>query len=187
MTNAMKEANRARGVIARIRTLLKKASPELRPVDMNAVIGEVLALVRSELIRDGVAAKTKLTTGLPAVLGDRVQLQQVVLNLIMNAIAAMSTISDRPRTLLIKSAIDTERVLIQVQNSGKGLDPEHSDRRFESFFATKPAGIGIGLSISRSMVEARGGSLSAKAGASYGAIFEFTLPKADRPKADSNA
>jgi C4-dicarboxylate-specific signal transduction histidine kinase len=95
MTNAMKEANRASGVIARIRTLLKKASPELRPVDMNAVIREVLALVRSELIRGGVAAKTKLTTGLPAVLGDRVQLQQVVLNLIMNAIAAMSTISDR--------------------------------------------------------------------------------------------
>jgi C4-dicarboxylate-specific signal transduction histidine kinase len=162
---------------------VKKASPELRPVDMNAVIREVLALVCSELIRVGAAAKTKLTTGLPAVLDDRVQLQQVALNLIMNAINAMSTISDRTRTLLIKSAIDTERVLIQVQNSGKGLDPEHSDRMFESLFTTKPGGIGIGLSISSSIVEAHGGSLSAKAEASYGAIFEF----ADRPKADSNA
>jgi len=182
MANAMKEANRASGVIARIRALLKKASPELQPVDMNEVIREVLALVRSELIRGGVTAKTKLAPGLPAVLGDRVQLQQVVLNLIMNAIDAMITISDRPRTLLIKSAKDAEGVLIQVQDSGKGLDPEHSDRMFESFFTTKPEGIGIGLSISSSIVEAHGGSLSAKPGASYGATFEFTLPRADYPR-----
>jgi PAS domain S-box-containing protein len=182
MANAMKEANRASGVIARIRALLKKASPELRPVDMNEVIREVLALVRSELIRGGVTAKTKLATGLPAVLGDRVQLQQVVLNLIMNAIDAMITISDRPRTLLVKSAKDAEGVLIQVQDSGKGLDPENSDRMFESFFTTKPEGIGIGLSISSSIVEAHGGSLSAKPGASYGATFEFTLPRADYPR-----
>ena len=182
MANAMKEANRASGVIARIRTLLKKASPELRPVDMNEVIREVLALVRSELIRGGVTAKMKLATGLPAVLGDRVQLQQVVLNLIMNAIDAMITISDRPRTLLIKSAKEAEGVLVQVQDSGKGLDPQHSDRMFESFFTTKPEGIGIGLSISSSIVEAHGGSLSAKPGASYGATFEFTLPRADYPR-----
>jgi C4-dicarboxylate-specific signal transduction histidine kinase len=139
----------------------------------------VLALVHTELIRSGIAAKTKLTAGLPVVLGDHVQLQQVLMNLVMNAIDAMNTISDRPRTLLIKSAIDADGVLIQVQDSGKGLDPEHSDRMFESFFTTKPGGIGIGLSISSSIVEAHGGSLSAKAGASYGAIFEFTLPKAD--------
>jgi PAS domain S-box-containing protein len=182
MANAMKEANRASSVIARIRALLKKASPELRPVDMNEVVREVLALVRSELIRGGVTAKMKLATGLPAVLGDRVQLQQVILNLIMNAIDAMSTISDRPRTLLIKSAKDAEGVLIQVQDSGKGLDPENSDRMFESFFTTKPEGIGIGLSISSSIVEAHGGSLSAKARASHGATFEFTLPRADYPR-----
>jgi len=99
----------------------------------------------------------------------------------------MSAISGRPKSLLIKSAIDGDSVLVQVQDSGKGLDPEHSDRMFESFFTTKPEGIGIGLSISSSIVEAHGGSLSAKAGASYGAIFEFTLPRADSPKADSNA
>jgi C4-dicarboxylate-specific signal transduction histidine kinase len=149
---------------------------------MNEVVREVLALVRSELIRGGVTAKMKLATGLPAVLGDRVQLQQVILNLIMNAIDAMSTISDRPRTLLIKSAKDAEGVLIQVQDSGKGLDPENSDRMFESFFTTKPEGIGIGLSISSSIVEAHGGSLSAKARASHGATFEFTLPRADYPR-----
>jgi two-component system sensor kinase FixL len=123
--------------------------------------------------------KRKLAPGLPAVLGDPVQLQQVILNLIMNAIDAMSTITDRPRTLLIKSAKDAEGVLIQVQDSGKGLDPENSDRMFESFFTTKPEGIGIGLSISSSIVEAHGGSLSAKPGASYGATFEFTLPRAE--------
>jgi signal transduction histidine kinase len=94
----------------------------------------------------------------------------------------MSTITDRPRTLLIKSAKDAEGVLIQVQDSGKGLDPENSDRMFESFFTTKPEGIGIGLSISSSIVEAHGGSLSAKPGASYGATFEFTLPRADYPR-----
>jgi signal transduction histidine kinase len=140
--------------------LLKKASPELRPVDMNAVIREVLALVRSELIRGGVAAKTKLTTGLPAVLGDRVQLQQVVLNLIMNAIAAMSTISDRPRTLLIKSAIDTERVLIQVKILEKDSIQSTVTVGSSHFLPPSPRVFGIGLSISRSMVEASGGSLS---------------------------
>jgi PAS domain S-box-containing protein len=179
VASAVREANRASEVIARVRALLRKASPQMVPLDVNDVIREVLALVHSELTRGGVTAKTKLAAGLPAVLGDRVQLQQVILNLIMNAIDAMSTISDRPRTLLIKSAKDAEGVLIQVQDSGKGLDPENSDRMFESFFSTKPEGIGIGLSISSSIVEAHGGSLSAKPGASYGATFEFTLPRAD--------
>jgi PAS domain S-box-containing protein len=138
MTNAMKEANRASGVIDRIRTLLRKASPELRPLDVNEVIREALALVRTELIRGGVATKTRLAASVPAVFGDQVQLQQVMLNLIMNAIDAMVAITDRPRTLLIKSAKDAQDVLIQVQDSGNGLDPEHSDRIFESFFTTKP-------------------------------------------------
>jgi C4-dicarboxylate-specific signal transduction histidine kinase len=179
VAGAVREANRASEVIARVRALLRKASPQMVPLDMNEVIREVLALVHSELIRGGVTAKTKLAAGLPAVLGDRVQLQQVILNLIMNAIDAMISISDRPRTLLIKSAKDAEGVVIQVKDSGKGLDPENSDRMFESFFTTKPEGIGIGLSISSSIVETHGGSLSAKAGVSYGATFEFTLPRAD--------
>ncbi len=179
VTGAVREANRASDVIARVRTLLRKASPQMEPLDVNEVIREVLALVRSELIRGGVTARTKLAAGLPAVLGDRVQLQQVILNLIMNAIDAMIMITDRPRTLLIKSAKDADGVLIQVQDSGKGLDPEHSDRIFESFFSTKPQGIGIGLSISSSIVEAHGGRLWATPGSAYGAVFQLILPKAE--------
>jgi C4-dicarboxylate-specific signal transduction histidine kinase len=179
VTSTIQEANRASDVIARVRALLRKASPQMAPLDVNEVIREVLGLVRSELIRGGVTAKTKLTARLPAVLGDRVQLQQVILNLIMNAIDAMIMITDRPRTLLIKSAKDADGVLIQVQDSGKGLDPEHSDRIFESFFSTKPQGIGIGLSISSSIVEAHGGRLWATPGSAYGAVFQLILPKAE--------
>ena len=178
VASAVREANRASEVIAKVRALLRRASPQMVPLDMNEVIREVLALVHSELIRGGVTAKTKLPAGLPAVLGDRVQLQQVILNLIMNAIDAMISISDRPRTLLIKSAKDAEGVLIQVQDSGKGLDPENSDRMFESFFTTKPEGIGIGLSISSSIVEAHGGRLWATPASSQGAVFQLILPKA---------
>jgi signal transduction histidine kinase len=115
----------------------------------------------------------------PAVLGDRVHLQQVVLNLITNAIDAMSTIAHRPRELLIKSAKDPEGVLIQVQDSGTGLDPEQAERIFQPFFTTKPEGIGVGLSISRSIVEAHGGRLWVTAGAPQGAVFQFTLPSAE--------
>ena len=155
MANAMKEADRASGVIERMRTLLKKAPTQLQPLDVNEVIRDVLALAHKELITAGVAVRTELATDAPTVLGDRIQLQQVMLNLIMNAIDAMMTIPDRPRTLLIKSANDAEGVLVQVQDSGKGLDPEQVSRIFESFFTTKPEGIGMGLSISRSIVRLR--------------------------------
>jgi C4-dicarboxylate-specific signal transduction histidine kinase len=178
MANAMNEANRASGVIDRLRTLLKKAPPHLRPVDVNAVIRDVLTLAHRELVTGGVATRTELAPDLPTVLGDRVQLQQVVLNLVMNAIDAMITIKDQPRTLLIKSASDPEGVLVEVQDSGRGLDPKQSSRIFDSFFTTKPDGIGMGLSISRSIVEAHGGRLQATPGASHGAVFQLTLPKA---------
>jgi PAS domain S-box-containing protein len=178
MANAMREANRASSVIQRIRTLLTKASPELRPLDVNKVIREVLALARTELITGGVALHTELVGDLPSVLGDRIQLQQVMLNLIMNAIDAMFTIKDRPRTLVIKSARDAEGVLVEVQDSGRGLDPRQSSRIFDSFFTTKPDGIGLGLSISRSIAEAHGGRLQATPGTSHGAVFQLILPKA---------
>ena len=178
MTNAMKEANRASRVIERIRALLKKAPPELRPLDVNEVIREVLALAHKELTVGGVAVHTELSPEVPTVLADRVQLQQVMLNLIMNAIDAMLAIKDRPRTLLIKSARDGEGVLVEVQDSGRGLDPNQASRIFDSFFTTKPDGIGLGLSISRSIVEAHGGHLQAVPGPSHGAIFQFVLPKA---------
>jgi PAS domain S-box-containing protein len=180
MTNAMKEANRASRVIDRIRALLRKAPPELRPLDVNEVIREVLALAHKELTVGGVAVHTELSPEVPTVLADRVQLQQVMLNLIMNAIDAMLTIKDRPRTLLIKSARDAGGVLVEVQDSGRGLDPKQASRIFDSFFTTKPEGIGMGLSISRSIVEAHGGHLRAVPASLHGAIFQFILPKADR-------
>jgi PAS domain S-box-containing protein len=172
---AIEEANRASGVIQRIRALLRKAPPQLVPLDGNEVIQEVVLLAESELQRGGVTVKTELVAGLPNVLGDRIQVQQVVLNLMLNAIEAMGMITDRPRELLIKSAEHPEGVLIQLRDSGQGLDPELEGRVFEPFFTTKPAGIGLGLSISRSIIEAHGGRLWAAAAHPHGAIFQFTL------------
>ena len=145
MASAMREADRASRVIERIRTLLKKASPELRPLDVNEVIQEVLALAHAELITGGVAVHTELSPDVPTVLGDRVQLQQVMLNLIMNAIDAMFTIKDRPRTLVIKSAMDAEGALVEVQDSGRGLDPDASIPylRFLLYHQTRRDWIGI--------------------------------------------
>ncbi len=178
MANAMNDANRASGVIDRLRTLLQKARPQLRPVDVNEVIRDVLTLANRELITGGVATRTDLAPDLPTVLGDRIQLQQVMLNLIMNAIDAMITIKDRPRTLLIKSASDAEGVAIEIHDSGRGLDAKQASHIFDSFFTTKPEGIGMGLSISRSIVEAHGGRLRAEPGSSHGAVFQVILPKA---------
>jgi len=178
-TRTVREANRAGGVIERIRALLQKAPPQLRPLDGNDVIREVLLLVNSELLRGGVTLKTELVADLPAVLGDRVQVQQVMLNLILNAIDAMSMVMDRPRELFVKSAKCADGVVIQVQDSGKGLDPEQTDRVFEPFFTTKPQGIGMGLSISRSIIEAHGGRLWAGSGSPHGTVFQFILPEAE--------
>ena len=178
MADAMNEANRASGVIQRLRTLLQKTPSQLQPVNVNEVIGEVLALIHRELLTGGVITRTELTPDLPTVFGDRVQLQQVMLNLIMNAIDAMSNVNDRPKRLLIKSSKDAEGVVIEVQDSGKGLDPEEASRIFDSFFTTKPEGIGMGLSISRSIVEAHGGRLRAETVSAQGAVFQVILPKA---------
>jgi len=178
MTSAMCEANRASRVIERIRTLIKKAPPELRPLDVNELIREILALTHKELVVGGVALHTDLSPEVPCVVGDRTQLQQVILNLIMNAIDAMITVKDRPRILNIKSARDAENVLVEVQDSGTGLDPLLAPRIFDSFFTTKAGGIGMGLSISRSIVEAHGGQLQATPASSPGAVFQLILPKA---------
>jgi PAS domain S-box-containing protein len=175
---AVREANRASRVIERIRALLKNKLPQRRPLDINQVIREVLALAHSELSAAGVGVSTKLAAHVPAVLGDRVQLQQVVLNLIMNAIDAMIEVRDRPRNLLITSATDAEEVLVQIQDSGQGLDPENIHRIFDSFFTTKADGTGMGLSISRSIIEAHGGRLRASPGSPHGAVFQIGLPKA---------
>ncbi len=154
----------------------------MQSLDINDVITEVMALTDSEASRRGVTVEAELAVDAPHVLGDRVQLQQAMLNLIMNGIEAMSMVADRPRELLIKSRKNPEGVRILVRDSGKGFDPEQAERLFQPFFTTKPQFIGMGLAISRSIIEAYGGRLWATPGPSHGALFQFTLPKADRPQ-----
>ena len=178
ITEIVNDGARASAIISRIRALLMKGVPDRTKLDINQVIQEVARLLRHELTRSRVSLRTDLAPDLPYVLGDRVQLQQVMLNLIMNGIDAMNMITDRPRELLIKSAKHSDGVLIQVQDSGAGIDPGQADHIFEPFFTDKPEGIGMGLSISRSIVESHGGRLWAVPGAS-GALFEFTLPAQD--------
>jgi C4-dicarboxylate-specific signal transduction histidine kinase len=169
------DGTRASAVISRIRALLQKGAPDRVELDINEVIQEVTILVRHEATLSGVSVRLDLAADLPRVLGDRVQLQQVLINLVINGIEAMRTLTDRPRELLVKSAKNADAVLIQVQDSGQGLDPEQVGRIFEPFFTTKPQGIGMGLSISRSIIESHGGRLWTVPGSS-GALFQFTLP-----------
>jgi C4-dicarboxylate-specific signal transduction histidine kinase len=181
-TRTVREANRAGEVIGRIRALLKKAPPQMGQLQLNEVIQQVLALSRHELARAGITVQTELAPEVPALHGDRVQLQQVMLNLIMNAIDAMAVTTDGPRKLLIKSASVPEGVLVQVQDFGQGVVAREAERIFEPFFTTKPQGIGMGLSISRSIIEAHGGQLWVTPGSPHGAVFQFILPKAKSPK-----
>jgi C4-dicarboxylate-specific signal transduction histidine kinase len=175
---AIREATRASDVIGRIRALLQKSPTQMQRLDLNAVIREVLTLAETELTRGGVSVQTELATDLPTVLGDPIQLRQVMLNLILNAIDAMTAIDDRPRKIFIESAARPDGVLVQVQDSGPGVDPLHVDRIFDSLFTTKPQGIGVGLSLSRSIVEAHGGRLRTVPEPNHGAVFEFTIPGA---------
>jgi C4-dicarboxylate-specific signal transduction histidine kinase len=172
------EGNRASEIIKRIRALSRKTSPQKALLDMNEVIQEVLALLGTELGKNHVAVTRELTPGLPRVMGDRIQLQQVVLNLTMNAIEAMQGVSSR--TLRMMSGI-TERgeVLVAVRDSGSGLYTASLDHVFEAFYTTKADGVGMGLSISRTIVEAHGGRLWASANDGPGATFQFTLPTAE--------
>jgi signal transduction histidine kinase len=170
--------NRAGDVIRRIRTLIIKKVPTRNDrLDINETILEVIALTRSEVLRNGVSLRTLLAKDLPLIQGDRVQLQQVMLNLIVNAVQAMSAASERSRELLIDSRKDPSTgVLVTVRDSGSGLNPESFDHVFDAFYTTKPGGMGMGLSICRSIVEAHGGQMWATANVSQGAIFQFTLP-----------
>ena len=170
------DGNRAAAVMESIRALMKKSEPQMNRVDINDAIRHVLALSRSELDRQQVSVQTDLVDELPPLLGDRVQLEQVILNLITNAAEAMQANTNRPRPLLIKSrAQDVDGVLVSVQDSGVGLDPRTLNRMFEIFFTTKPTGTGMGLSICRSIVEAHGGRLWASP-APHGAVIQFTIP-----------
>ncbi len=172
----VRNGRRAGDVIGRIRALVAKAPPRNDQLDINEVMLDVIALTRSELRGSGTALRTELADGLPPILGDRIQLQQVVLNLIFNAVEAMSEAQDGPRELLIRTDQDRPGgVLVAVQDSGPGLKPESIDRLFDAFYTTKPGGMGMGLSICRAIVEAHGGRMWATANVPQGAAFLFSL------------
>jgi PAS domain S-box-containing protein len=177
MVDIVAAGTRASEVIAGIRALLQKAATEKTRLDLNKVIQEVLDLTRSELRTSQISVQTDLPAGHPPVLGDRVQLQQVLLNLVMNGIEAMAVSTTWPRRLLIRSQVhDSHSVLVAVQDSGLGLNPQHMDHIFKTFFTTKSSGMGMGLRISRSIIEAHGGQLWAVVNPGPGATFHFTLP-----------
>ena len=169
--------HRAGDVVDRIRALIKKAPPRKERLDINAAIREVIELTRAEAVKNCVSVQTDFADGLPLIEGDRVQLQQVILNLIMNAVEAMSGFSDGTRQLLIRTR-EAERgsVLVAVRDSGPGLEAATIERLFDAFYTTKPGGLGMGLSICRSIIEAHGGRLWAGANVPHGATFEFTVP-----------
>jgi PAS domain S-box-containing protein len=174
---AIAEGHRASEIIGHIRALAKKAPLQKDWLDVNETIHEVIALARSEIQRNGVALETQLSEQVPVILADRIQLQQVILNLMMNAIEAMSGVGEGPRELLVRSGTDeSKQVVIKVQDSGPGFDPKSLEHLFKAFYTTKPQGLGMGLAISRSIIEAHGGRLWATLNAACGAVFQFTLP-----------
>src|ERR1700733_9344360 len=177
-------ATRASEVIARIRSLITKATPEKSRLQINQVIEQTAALAAGQASRNEVAIKLELAPELPSVLGDSIQLQQVIVNLLMNGIEAMSGVTDRPRTLRVRSESQKNgQIRVSVQDSGIGLSADVMGHLFEPFFTTRQKGMGMGLPISRSIVEAHGGKLWAESNGSGGAIFQFTLPSGDGPAA----
>jgi PAS domain S-box-containing protein len=173
----VRDGHRAGDVIQRVRALLRKTGPQKAWLEINDVIQEVLTLAHSEVGRHRVSLRTELAAGLPPVLGDRIQLQQVILNLAMNGMEALSSVADRSRELLIRSGTHgSQGIFVAVRDSGIGLDPQTLDRIFDAFFTTKPEGMGMGLSISHTIIEAHGGRLWATANDGPGATVQFTLP-----------
>ena len=178
-TKIINSGHNASNVIDSIRTMFKKENPETArvPVDINELIRQVLILVRDEQLKCQVSTTTALTRPLPEVTGDRVQLQQVVLNLVKNAIEAMSSVTDRERVLRVKTEIDESGgVLVSIEDTGTGIDPKHIDRIFNSLFTTKSQGMGLGLAICKTIIEAHDGRIWVLSDLHYGSIFQFVLP-----------
>jgi PAS domain S-box-containing protein len=172
----IKDGNRAGDVIRRVRGLLKKSDTQKAPLDINDVISEVIAFMQLELDSHRVALLTELAPALPVILADRVELQQVIINLVMNGIDAMEPITDRPRELVIGSRQDNaDQILVTVEDCGVGISAENIDRLFNAFFTTKSGGMGMGLPICRSIIEVHGGRMSAVNNSGPGATFQFTL------------
>ena len=173
----VKDAQRSSEVIGRLRELFKKALPRKERLDLNEAVGEVIVLTGSEAIKNGVFVKTQLADDLPPIEGDRVQLQQVLLNLVVNAIQAMSAVAGGGRDLLISTArAESNSVLVRVADTGPGLDPETLEQVFDPYYTSKPHGMGMGLAICRSIIDAHSGRLWASANQPHGAVFQFTLP-----------
>jgi PAS domain S-box-containing protein len=173
----IRDGHRAGDVITRLRALAKKSPPAKAGLDLNDTIRDVLLITNAEARRQQVFVRTDLAAALPPLWGDRVQLQQVLLNLVMNGIEAMREVEERPRELLIRSRLEASRhVLVAVHDRGIGLDEQRLERIFEAFYTTKPDGLGMGLSISRSIIEAHGGRLWATPHDGPGATVQFTLP-----------
>jgi signal transduction histidine kinase len=173
------DTDRARDIVDRIRDHIKKAPPRKERFDLNTAINEVIVLARSVTNRNGVSVQTRLSNALDPVWGDRVQLQQVLLNLILNAAEAMGSVEEGARDLLISAEQDHAGVRVAVRDTGPGIDPAHLDRVFDAFYTTKSSGTGMGLSICRSIIDAHGGKLWAEANEPRGAVFQFTLPGAE--------
>jgi len=172
-----RDSRRAGDVVEGIRAMFKNEGQNRVLLDINQLVREVLVLVQGELFKRGISLDTELTENLPQVMADRVQLQQVVMNLVTNAMDAMEPIVDRQKLLRVKSAIkDGDIVVVAIEDSGTGIDADKVDRLFDTFFTTKPNGMGMGLSICRSIIEAHNGRLGVSAGAQYGSVFRFELP-----------
>jgi C4-dicarboxylate-specific signal transduction histidine kinase len=170
------EAHRASGVIRGIREFSRKAAPEMVQLDINDVIEEAIALVRHEALRHGVTIRPQLAPAVPMVRGDRIQLQQVIINLVINAVQAMAAITDRERVLFVRTQRqDPGQVLVAVEDAGVGIEPGNADRLFSAFYTTKPDGLGMGLSICRSIIDAHGGRLWASRNTGPGMTFQFTI------------
>jgi C4-dicarboxylate-specific signal transduction histidine kinase len=177
INHIISDSMRASEVLKRIRSLVKKTDRQNALLDLNEVIREVIALTESDLTRNQTQLRLNLSAEVPAVLGDRIELQQVVLNLVLNSIEAMNDITDRVRELTITSVVNKQgEVVIRVSDSGVGLAPDYQLRIFEHFVTSKPNGLGMGLSISRTIIETHGGRLWAEPNSPHGATFQFSLP-----------
>jgi len=182
----VRNGHRAGEVIRSIRALARKSPSEMAEIDINGVIENILGLMRVELTRHDVSVEADLRNGLATIMGDRVQLQQVMMNLIMNGIEAMGGLERQRRVLHVSTRLDGDgSVLVAVEDFGMGLDPANGDRLLDPLFTTKREGLGMGLSISRSIVEAHGGRLWASPRLPHGAIFQFALPAATRDSIES--
>ena len=174
----IRDANRAGAVIGRVRALAKKSPPQKVRLDINEAIMDIVALTRREIKQNQIALRTQFSNEIPPVLADRIQLQQVILNLIMNAVDSMSAVGDGPRELFLSTAFDElNGVLLTVADSGLGLEPDKLEDIFNAFYTTKPEGMGMGLTVSRSIIEAHGGQLWATPNLARGAVFQITLPQ----------